>query len=132
MKTALYHNQNIALDQLDRGQYQRIFLAGKNGELSCPTCTEKVRLFLGIQDCPQFFHVHSPEKHCSDPAVTLVNVESQNYIEQNGFNIPKGRTITETTKSIELFRPAKTIEYTVPYTRQSKSHIKVAHLIYNC
>ncbi|MFJ5714905.1 UvrD-helicase domain-containing protein [Neobacillus sp. NPDC093127] len=115
MKTAIYHQQNIVLDNLAREQYQKIFLAGKNGELHCPVCTQKVRLFLGIHERPYFFHTHAPEKHCPVPAVIIVPEESAGFNEQNGFKLPKGRTITETTKSVELFRPSKTIEYTIPF-----------------
>ncbi|MFJ7729325.1 UvrD-helicase domain-containing protein [Neobacillus sp. NPDC097160] len=116
MKTAIYQNQTIDLEKLARGQYQKIFLAGKNGELHCPGCNEKVRLFLGIQRNPYFFHVHSPEKQCAEPITPSVNTEdTEYYIERNGFKIPQGRTITATSKDLELFKPAKNIEYAVPF-----------------
>src|SRR4051812_37688063 len=99
MKTAIYQNRQIVLDQLDRDQYQKIFIAGKNGELLCPVCTEKVRLFLGIQGSPHFFHAHSPEIHCPEPIPTQGKIENeQTYIERNGFKIPQGRSIVETPK----------------------------------
>ena len=116
MKTAIYQNQNITLEKLARDQYQKIFLAGKSGELYCPVCNEKVRLFLGIQLNPHFFHVHSPEKQCPDPLPPIVKMDStEHFIERNGFKIPQGRTITATPKDLELFKPAKNIEYTVPF-----------------
>ncbi|WP_066071247.1 ATP-dependent helicase [Neobacillus soli] len=125
MKTAIYQNQNIVLGQLSRDQYQKIFLAGKNGELHCPVCSKKVRLFLGIQDSPHFFHAHAPERDCPDPdpAVSIDKIESpQTYSEQNGFKLPKGRTITETPKSGELFSPSKKIEYTVPFKQTNTAN----------
>ncbi|MFF2446138.1 UvrD-helicase domain-containing protein [Neobacillus sp. NPDC058068] len=115
MKTAIYQHQNIVLDNLAREQYQKIFLAGKNGELHCPTCAQKVRLLLGIHESPYFFHTQEPEIHCPEPAVTIVTEDSASFSVQNGFNLPKGRTITETQKNLELFRPSKTIEYTIPF-----------------
>ncbi|EKN68812.1 ATP-dependent DNA helicase [Neobacillus bataviensis LMG 21833] len=116
MKTAIYQKQTIDLAKLARDQFQKIYLAGKNDELRCSVCNEKVRLFLGIQNNPHFFHVHSPEKQCSEPITPAVNVEEeQHYIERNGFKIPQGRTITATPIDLELFKPAKHIEYTVPF-----------------
>lgn len=116
MKTAIYQNQTIELEQLAREQYQKIFLAGKNGELLCPACKEKVQLFLGIQDHPHFFHAHAPKKDCLEPSSPITQIDdTQNYIERNGFKIPQGRTITETPKDVELFKSAKHIEYQIPF-----------------
>ncbi|WHY87790.1 ATP-dependent helicase [Neobacillus novalis] len=115
MKTAFFQHQNIVLDNLTRAQYQKIFLAGKNGELHCTVCAEKVRLFLGINERPYFFHTHAPEKYCPEPAVPIIIEESATFSMQNGFKLPKGRTITESLKSVEPFRPSKTIEYTIPF-----------------
>jgi DNA helicase-2/ATP-dependent DNA helicase PcrA len=117
MKTAIYQNQNIVLEQLSRDQYQKIFLAGKTGQLTCPTCNESVRLFLGIHKEPHFFHTHSPESHCPEPTVILEKVDSQPPSELNGFSIPKGRTITKTPQTIDRYKVSKTIEYSVPFNR---------------
>ena len=118
MKSAMNHNQRIILDQLAREQYQRIYLQGKNGELSCPVCNEKVRLFLGIQEHPHFYHIKSPKKACPEP--TLEELEPV-FVERNGFRIPQGRTIIETTKSTSLYRPAKSVECTIPFNKIRKS-----------
>src|SRR5689334_7489798 len=106
MKTAFYQQQLIRLSQLPRDQYQKIYLAGKNGELVCPTCHEKVKLFLGIEMEPHFFHVQSPDKKCPDPDPSKVSEDTPHYIERNGFKIPQGRTLTETNTNLELFQPA--------------------------
>lgn len=117
MNTAIYQNRTIVLDQIDRDQYQKLFISGKNGELFCPICNEKVRLFLGIQGFPHFFHAHSPDSKCPEPNLARIQTEDkQNDNEMNGFRIPKGRTITEAPKSIDPFTPAKRIEFTTPYT----------------
>lgn len=118
MKTALYQNQRIVLGQLAREQYQKIYLAGKNGELYCPICNEKVRLVLGIQELPRFTHVHSPAIDCQLPAI--VDTEP-NHLELNGFRIPQGRTIVDSSKKIDLFRPAKTIEAAVPFKQPDEA-----------
>ncbi|SMQ68582.1 DNA helicase-2 / ATP-dependent DNA helicase PcrA [Bacillus sp. OV166] len=117
MKTAIYQNQNIVLEQLSRDQYQKIFLAGKNGQLSCPACKENVRLFLGIQKDPHFYHTHSPEIYCPEPTIIAEKekVDTQQFSEVNGFSIPKGRTITQTPQSVDLFKKSINIEYTVAF-----------------
>jgi DNA helicase II / ATP-dependent DNA helicase PcrA len=121
MKTAIYQHRQIVLDQLDREQYQKIFIAGKNGELLCPVCNEKVRLFLGIQGSPHFFHSHSPETHCPEPIPTQVKIENeQTYIERNGFKIPQGRTIVEAPKGVDPFRTAKTLEFPVEFKKTTE------------
>ncbi|MCM3114255.1 UvrD-helicase domain-containing protein [Neobacillus sp. MER 74] len=125
MKTAIYQNQNIVLEQLSREQYQKIFLAGKNGHLSCPICNENVRLFLGIHKEPHFFHTHSPEKHCPEPEIVIdVKADIQPTTELNGFSIPKGRTITIPPQSIDQFKAAKTIEYSVPFNLPDKNNLE--------
>lgn len=123
MKTAIFHDKRIVLDHLDRDKYQNIYLAGKNGELYCSVCQKKVHLFLGIQESPYFFHIHSPIDHCSEPASVDVKIEQQQAQELNGFQLPKGRTITETPKSVEVFRPAKTIEPTVKFEQKAVNTI---------
>ncbi|MDQ0198215.1 UvrD-helicase domain-containing protein [Neobacillus ginsengisoli] len=134
MKTAIYQNRTIVLDQFDRDQYQKIFIAGRNGELFCPVCNEKVRLFLGIQGFPRFFHAHSPENQCPEPILTQNNSETiLNYQDLNGFQIPKGRTILEAPKNYDLFTPAKNIEITTPFTNiinaKMDTHSPYLHLL---
>ncbi|MDR7239834.1 UvrD-helicase domain-containing protein [Neobacillus drentensis] len=125
MKTAIYQNQNIFLEQLSRDQYQKIFLAGKNGQLNCSVCKENVRLFLGIQKEPHFYHMHSPDIHCPEPTVTVVKLDSHQSTEINGFHMPKGRTITTTPPSIDMFKTATSIESTVPYKQSmSNNHVE--------
>ncbi|MBM7653664.1 ATP-dependent helicase [Neobacillus cucumis] len=121
MKTAIYQQQLISLSQLAREQYQKIYLAGKNGELKCPSCHEKVKLFLGIQPEPHFFHIHSPKKKCLTPEPIInLDEEAPPFIERNGFKIPQGRTVTVAKDGLEPFQSAKPIEYSVPFTPTNK------------
>ncbi|MEH7110001.1 ATP-dependent helicase [Bacillus sp. JJ1764] len=116
MKTAIYKNQLIFLDHLQRDEFQKIYLAGKNNEIKCPTCNERMQLFLGIQEQPHFFHVHSPEKKCQEPehekTSTPVSVQT---IERNGFILPQSRTITVQDNNVQLFSPAKPVRHTAPF-----------------
>ncbi|MCM3569963.1 UvrD-helicase domain-containing protein [Neobacillus mesonae] len=108
MKTAVYRNQTITLEQLNREEYQKLYNAGKNNELHCPNCKEKVQLFLGIRREPCFFHTHSPEKECPEPLIE--QKVSSHYIERNGFRVPQGRTIIETAPSVKLFKRALAVK----------------------
>lgn len=114
MKTAMHQNQRIVLDKVAREQYQLLYLQGKNGELSCPVCSEKVRLFLGIQEQPYFYHIKSPQHTCPEP---IIEEMEPVIVERNGFRIPQGRTIIETTKNTSLFSPAKTIECSISFKK---------------
>jgi DNA helicase II / ATP-dependent DNA helicase PcrA len=123
MKTAIYQNQRIILNQLARDQYQKIYLSGKNGDLSCPVCHEKVRLYLGIQSIPSFHHVLSSERDCPEPDTQedVVETLKTSHVERNGFRIPQGRTIVETTQINDLFRPTKSIECSIPFIKSEGS-----------
>jgi DNA helicase II / ATP-dependent DNA helicase PcrA len=120
MKIAMYQDKTISLDLLARDQFQKIYLAGKDNHLFCPICNKSVRLYLGIQEGPRFYHVHSPETDCSIE-VTAVSHESS-YIEQNGFRTPKGRTILDTSEDKKLFRAAKPIPCSVPFKQTEISN----------
>ncbi|MDR7000772.1 ATP-dependent helicase [Neobacillus niacini] len=125
MKTALNQNQTIILDQLDRDEYQKIYLAGKNGELVCPVCRESARFILGIQESPYFSHASSTIPDCPEPAIHEVNEEpNQNHSEVNGFRLPKGRTILEAPKTIQGFKIAKALECQAPFQKKMTDSIE--------
>ncbi len=123
MKTALYQTKLIKLETLEREKFQKIYNAGKRDELSCSTCGEPVRLYLGIDREPYFFHVYSVQKICSDPAPeqNQVKEEVPAYVEQNGFRLPKGRAITAEKKNIRPFQPAKRIQTSSPFRFSNQS-----------
>lgn len=132
MKTANYQNQLIIIDQLDRADYQKIFNAGKDGELSCPACQEKVRFYLGIHESPHFFHVHSVEKDCPDaiPVSSISDDDEQNFVERNGFRYPQGRTIIEEKKTNSVFKAAKIIDTGIPFSLKNMTHKQINQPIY--
>ncbi|MEH7250700.1 ATP-dependent helicase [Neobacillus niacini] len=119
MKSAMNQKQRIILDQVAREQYQRIYMQGKNGELTCPICKEKVRLLLGIQDTPHFYHINSPDKSCPEPVIEDIEPV---FVERNGFRIPQGRTLINTPKSTSLFRPAKTLECPTSFKKTERTN----------
>jgi DNA helicase II / ATP-dependent DNA helicase PcrA len=114
MKTALYRERIVALQQLSRDEYQKIYLAGKNGSLHCSVCHKNVHLFLGIHgETPYFFHPHAPNQYCPEPTVTPV--QNPDFIEHNGFNIPKGRAIIESAKAVEVFKQSRPVGTSIPF-----------------
>lgn len=119
MKIAMYQNRRIGLDQLERDQYQKIYLAGKNGELTCPVCQQKVRFILGIHELPHFSHVNAKIADCIVPDVPTTS-EEINHVERNGFRIPQGRTIVDTPNNVSLFRPAKLIETSIAFKKSNE------------
>jgi DNA helicase II / ATP-dependent DNA helicase PcrA len=131
MKTAHYQNQLISIEQLDREDFQKIYNAGKNGELSCPACQEKVRLYLGINKSPHFFHINSVEKECQDVMPILRSEEvEEHFIEQNGFRIPKGRTIVEEPRPNTVFNKKKMIASEIPFSLKNMPALKINQPIY--
>lgn len=98
MKTAIYNQQIISLEQYNREDYQKLYDDGKKGMLTCSVCGDSVRLYLGIQDKPHFYHHLSKMEGCKDlviPSLQPANAtEKIEYIEKNGFRIPKSRSIT--------------------------------------
>jgi DNA helicase II / ATP-dependent DNA helicase PcrA len=98
MKTAKYNQQLISLEHYSREDYQKLYDDGKKGMLTCTVCGNPVRLYLGIQNKPHFYHHLSNKKDCKDSntqsAQLAEPVEEVEYIERNGFKFPKSRTIT--------------------------------------
>ncbi len=131
MKTANYQNRLLTINQLERQDYQKIYNAGKNGELSCPSCQEKVRLYLGIHESPHFFHIHSVGKECPDAIPSSKNEDVEEHIvERNGFRIPQGRTIVEDKLTNELYKPVKIIDSGIPFSLKNRSIEQINQPIY--
>ncbi|RHW43247.1 ATP-dependent helicase [Neobacillus notoginsengisoli] len=90
MKSAIYQNGTVHLELLGRDRFQKIYMAGRNGELSCPSCLEPVRLYLGIEKDPHFFHLYHPEKICLEASETI---KETRQIE--GFRVPSAKPVGE-------------------------------------
>lgn len=114
MKTAKYNQQLISLDHYSREDYQRLYDDGKKGMLTCPVCGNPVRLYLGIQNKPHFYHLLSSKDECKDSDSQTVQlaapVEEVEYIERNGFKYPKSRTITSEIQNSQHFTAPREIK----------------------
>ncbi|MDP4170589.1 MAG: ATP-dependent helicase [Bacillota bacterium] len=118
MKTAIYKAKHIHLDTLDRGQYQKVFLAGKNGDIICPSCSEKLRLYLGIEGTPHFYHLQSPDKTCPDWKESFQPIVEEP--ERDGFILPKSRAITLPSTGSSSFEPLRRLETHQPLQVKEK------------
>lgn len=120
MKTAIYNQQIISLEQYNREDYQKLYDDGKKGMLTCSVCGDSVRLYLGIQDKPHFYHHLSKKEACIDlinPSPQPANAtEKIEYIEKNGFRIPKSRSITAEADKDQPFIGPREIKIPSPFT----------------
>lgn len=132
MKTAIYQNKLIHLDK-NHAEYQKLYDEGRKGKLSCPSCGEKMRLFLGIESAPHFFHTQSKNPACKDsfPAVALKenNLERE-FIERNGFRFPKSRSIQMMTDNEDTYKPVQYIVSESPLIQEkpAKIHSNISYL----
>lgn len=121
MNTAMFDDKYIDLKNLDRDEYQWIYEAGKKGQLQCSVCTETVRLYIGIDRSPHFFHL-SKGQSCGEPVrnVSEPTAEEGEYIERNGFRMPVSRTISTVEKKTEFKQPQRIAKYS-PFTKGNHS-----------
>ncbi|RDU35603.1 ATP-dependent DNA helicase Rep [Neobacillus piezotolerans] len=96
MKSANFQNGTVHLQTLSRERYQKIYLAGRNGQLSCPACFEPVRLYLGIEHEPHFFHLNDPGKECPGP--TDGNKDTRVI---GGFRVPNAKPVGESFQAAQ-------------------------------
>jgi DNA helicase II / ATP-dependent DNA helicase PcrA len=119
MKTAKYNQQIISLEQYSREDYQKLYDDGKKGMLTCSVCGDPVRLYLGIQDKPHFYHHLSNKEDCNDLNLQDSNpakpAEKTEYTEQNGFRIPKSRSITAEAEKEDKFIAPREIKIPSPF-----------------
>lgn len=119
MKTARYNQQLISLEKYNREDYQKLYDDGKRGMLTCSVCGEPVRLYLGIMEKPHFYHLFSKKGDCKEQVLHSPSAESSEeeieYIEQNGFRIPKSRPIATAAENAEQFVAPREIKIPTPF-----------------
>jgi DNA helicase II / ATP-dependent DNA helicase PcrA len=126
MKIAMKNNEKVNLNMLDREKYQVIYDEGKKGNLLCPTCGEQVRLYLGIQEEPYFYHMIRKDAICKDienDAIEIMETPTQ-YVERNGFKIPVTRMIPTPTKR-DTFQPSTSVKPSPPFHQISRQETEV-------
>ncbi|WP_102261905.1 ATP-dependent helicase [Mesobacillus jeotgali] len=133
MKTAKYNQQSIRLDRYNREDYQKLYDDGKKGMLTCTVCGGPVRLYLGIKDKPHFYHHLSTKEDCNEQFESSPSVqpfEEAEYIERNGFRIPKARSITAEAEREEKFILPREVKIPLPFNPlpPAKPGVKINYL----
>ncbi|WP_174731020.1 UvrD-helicase domain-containing protein [Mesobacillus harenae] len=121
MKTAFRKNNIIDLNKSGRELLQQLYDEGKKGLLSCHSCKEPVRLYLGIHEEPHFYHHLSNKPACFTPLKEVPSSSlqaEQEFIEQNGFRIPKSRSIGTIEAPAASFKKAEQVRVSVPFNPQ--------------
>ncbi|WP_071459176.1 UvrD-helicase domain-containing protein [Bacillus massilinigeriensis] len=111
MNTVIHKNKLISLKDYPRSDWHRLYDDGKKGLLSCPQCGASVRLQLGIIKKPKFQHHPNRENSCGDISInadSTICEKKNDYIEQNGFKMPKSRPIGIMEPS-DGFTPAQSL-----------------------
>ena len=113
MQAAKIKNEMIYLTNTSAEQFQELYDKGKRGELTCPSCGLPVKLILGISHSPYFRHISPGITDCSIPLLDLSIKQNDpillDYKEENGFKIPKGRTITKEQTECVPFKSSTSI-----------------------
>ncbi|WP_407408659.1 ATP-dependent helicase [Peribacillus sp.] len=116
MNQAKSGNEIVHLLTVSASELQTLFEKGKRDQLSCVICDNPVKLFIGIHETPYFYHSDPSRPACEMPnPISKPETKPLEYMEQNGFRIPKSRTITETKTVIEPFLKSRTITGNPPY-----------------
>lgn len=132
MNYANYLHNTISLSTLPREQFQRYYEASIHDQLTCVHCGDIVRLYLGINKAPYFYHAYKEEdvkceEYCQKliPNQTL-KLENES-IEQNGFRLPQSRAITLEAEQLETnWHLPKQVKLTASFKKEEKSILDIS------
>ncbi|MGM0874660.1 MAG: UvrD-helicase domain-containing protein [Bacillota bacterium] len=131
MKYAKMKELDISLSSLPHEDYQRIYETSLKDEITCKCCGKPVKLYMGLNKPPYFYHTGKEENQmCSDkvtdPPIEPISsqqlVSENEYSEQNGFRIPKSRSIATIEKpKVTEWRQPKVLKGRTPFTLKIKT-----------
>lgn len=104
MNSAKLKETIISLTQLPQQEFQRIYEESIKEAVTCRCCGKPVKLYLGITHPPYFYHSNKElNETCQkqfqidfpvqEESTAPVKTSTEKYSEQNGFRIPKSRSI---------------------------------------
>jgi DNA helicase-2/ATP-dependent DNA helicase PcrA len=109
MKIASYQNKDINLTYYPRQSFQMLYEASLRDEVTCVSCQKPVKLYLGIQKQPHFYHLVQTDFSCEAEVHSRLQVAAT-IAEQDGFRLPKRRNITpQAVSTWKEIQPAKGI-----------------------
>jgi DNA helicase II / ATP-dependent DNA helicase PcrA len=79
MEWAKFKGKTIRLSKVSRDKFQLIYESAQRGKVTCIHCGEPVKLYLGIQKEPHFYHEHKPNCSTDEHSNRQMTTES-NYI----------------------------------------------------
>ncbi|RFU66738.1 UvrD-helicase domain-containing protein [Peribacillus glennii] len=130
MNAAKTANGIVRLDAMPEDQLQAIYEKGRRGELSCPYCTNAVKLYIGIHEPPHFRHT-SPSAVCGpslQEEVVQDDTKTENqeaYKGQNGFRLPVRKSITVPSEKTVPYIKSRPIKGNPPFSEKLPvSHTK--------
>ncbi|WP_100399624.1 ATP-dependent helicase [Bacillus sp. FJAT-44742] len=99
MKVALFQEQLIHTEKVDRYHWQRVVSSASKGQVLCPVCRAPIHAKVGIHH-PLSFHHPGDDSFCLSEAEKLaehIQTKDTSPKENNGFELPKSRSISEGT-----------------------------------
>ncbi|QGQ48610.1 ATP-dependent DNA helicase Rep [Metabacillus sediminilitoris] len=119
------------LSTLPREDYQQVYEASLKDEVTCKACGKPVKLYIGLSKPPYFYHTliddHLSCKNLvDDPPIQAISSQQSDsdneYIEQNGFRIPKSRSIATMEKpQVTEWRQPKALKGRTPFAIKRKT-----------
>ncbi|TXC90710.1 ATP-dependent helicase [Metabacillus litoralis] len=111
MNSAFFNGQIISLLHLPREDYQRVYEASLKDDIACAVCKHPIKMYLGINKSPHFYHSNMElNKKCQEQLIETPTIKAQemteteignDYYNENGFRIPKSRSIGTVEKPKE-------------------------------
>ncbi|WP_110929118.1 UvrD-helicase domain-containing protein [Bacillus massiliglaciei] len=109
MKQAIAGEKLIELPNVSAGELQALYEQGKQGLLTCPSCQEQVKLYVGIHEQPHFYH-SAASSHCEGPTLkAALDQEDTQFLEHGGYRLPQIRAISSDKQEAVPFLKARTI-----------------------
>ncbi len=127
LDVARYHNTTIDLRTYPREHFQILYEASLQCEVTCTSCHEPVKLYLGISQSPHFYHISSAHT-CNEEEMKANKEEpvlAHASVERDGFRFPISRAIHDehVTSSWKNVQPYTATEQFTGSSQQPSYHI---------
>ncbi|WP_144559263.1 ATP-dependent helicase [Shouchella miscanthi] len=95
MQTARYFNQTVNIHTLERSEWNKLYLASKQGKLTCIHCKAPLRMALSIHKKPSFIHPDPVNEACYTETSSTMTVQKARTQprEFSGFRLPTNSQI---------------------------------------
>ncbi|MCM3442348.1 ATP-dependent helicase [Metabacillus halosaccharovorans] len=132
MNSAKMKESIISLTQLPQQEIQRIYEESLKEAVVCRCCGKPVKLYLGINHPPYFYHSNRELNETCQKQFQIDfphqeetpthETTTENDSEQNGFRLPKSRSIaTADKKETTKWREPKTLKGRTPFSVKVKA-----------